>query len=81
MPVVELYDLDAQVRLEDPKALAVMVERLFVYPRSVTFTSSFMGQLLVTQEMGGRLSAHSNGAGLGALFTLEIPIDADEEPR
>jgi len=25
--------------------------------------------------MGGALSAHSDGLGLGALFTLELPVD------
>ena len=34
--------------------------------------------VLAAQEMGGRLSAHSDGAGRGAIFTLDIPIDAPE---
>jgi len=34
--------------------------------------------VLAAQEMGGRLSAHSDGAGHGAIFTLDIPIDAPE---
>ncbi|OOG81392.1 ATPase [Hydrogenophaga sp. A37] len=31
--------------------------------------------VLAAQEMGGRLSAHSDGPGLGARFTLELPVD------
>ena len=34
--------------------------------------------VLAAQEMGGRLSAHSDGAGRGAIFALDIPIDAPE---
>ncbi len=30
--------------------------------------------ILAAQEMGGRLTAHSEGPGLGAVFTLELPI-------
>jgi len=31
---------------------------------------------LAARELGGRLSAHSDGPGLGATFTLELPIQA-----
>ena len=31
--------------------------------------------VLAAQEMGGTLSAHSAGPGLGAVFTIELPID------
>jgi signal transduction histidine kinase len=34
--------------------------------------------VLAAQEMGGSLSAHSDGSGRGARFTLEIPIDIPE---
>lgn len=34
--------------------------------------------VLAAQDMGGRLSAHSDGVGRGAIFTLDIPIDAPE---
>jgi PAS domain S-box-containing protein len=30
---------------------------------------------LAAQELGGRLSAHSNGPGCGATFTLDLPIE------
>jgi two-component system, NtrC family, sensor kinase len=31
---------------------------------------------LAAREMGGRLTAHSDGPGLGAIFTLELPVEA-----
>lgn len=34
---------------------------------------------LAAKEMGGRLSAHSDGFGQGAVFTLELPMDKPEE--
>lgn len=33
---------------------------------------------LAAQEMGGRLTVHSDGAGQGATFILEIPLDAQQ---
>ncbi|MBC7860787.1 MAG: ATP-binding protein, partial [Burkholderiaceae bacterium] len=38
------------------------------------------GSVLAAQEMGARLSAHSDGPGLGATFTLDLPIDAPPGP-
>ena len=35
--------------------------------------------VLAAREMGGHLSVHSDGAGLGATFTLDLPIDAAED--
>lgn len=32
------------------------------------------GSILAAREMGGNLSAHSDGVGRGAVFTLELPI-------
>jgi len=37
--------------------------------------------VLAAQEMGGTLSAHSDGVGQGATFVLNIPIDAPESTR
>ena len=37
--------------------------------------------VLAAQEMGGTLTAHSDGPGHGATFTLEIPVDATKGPR
>ncbi|KQU71461.1 MULTISPECIES: ATP-binding protein [unclassified Rhizobacter] len=36
---------------------------------------------MAAQEMGGTLSAHSQGAGCGATFVLEIPIGSQEDSR
>ncbi len=36
--------------------------------------------ILAAQEMGGRLTVHSDGPGLGAFFTLELPLIAAEKP-
>ena len=33
---------------------------------------------LAAQEMGGSLTVHSDGAGQGATFILEIPLDAQQ---
>jgi len=35
---------------------------------------------LAAIEMNGQLTAHSDGPGLGALFTLRIPLTAVREP-
>jgi two-component system sensor histidine kinase ChiS len=37
--------------------------------------------VLAAQEMGGTLSAHSDGPGLGATFTLELPINTGDGIR
>jgi PAS domain S-box-containing protein len=36
---------------------------------------------LAAQEMGGSLTVHSDGAGLGARFTLELPCTTRENPN
>ena len=36
---------------------------------------------LAAQEMGGSLTVHSDGAGLGATFTLELPCTTRENPH
>jgi len=37
--------------------------------------------VLAAQEMGGRLTVHSDGPGKGSTFTLDIPVDPVEAPR
>ena len=54
MPDDELNNLAAQGRLQDPKVLAAQVDRMLDDPRSRTFTSTFIGQWLGTQDVGGR---------------------------
>ena len=36
------------------------------------------GGALAAKEMGGSLTAHSDGAGKGATFTLELPVNKDD---
>jgi len=54
MPDAELIGLASSGRLPDPKVLAGQVERMLDDPRARSFTSSFVGQWLGTQEIGGR---------------------------
>jgi two-component system, NtrC family, sensor kinase len=37
--------------------------------------------IVAAKEMGGSLTAHSGGRGMGATFTLEIPVKALEHAR
>jgi signal transduction histidine kinase len=36
---------------------------------------------LTAKEIGGSLTAHSDGIGRGATFTLILPLNPPEEPR
>jgi cytochrome c553 len=54
MPDETLLSLAREGRLQDPKTLAAQVDRMLDDPRSRAFTSSFIGQWLGTQEIGGR---------------------------
>src|SRR5205823_3045708 len=55
MPDERLMQLAEQGRLQDPKTLAAQTERMLDDPRSRAFVSSFVGQWLGTQEIGGRV--------------------------
>jgi C4-dicarboxylate-specific signal transduction histidine kinase len=39
------------------------------------FTTHTGGHGFGAKEMGGALSVHSDGAGTGAVFTLEVPLE------
>jgi cytochrome c553 len=54
MPDEQLFRLAAEGRLQNPPVLAAEVERMLDDPRSRTFTSTFVGQWLNTQDIGGR---------------------------
>jgi hypothetical protein len=54
MPDETLLSLAREGRLQDPKVLAEQVERMLDDPRARTFTTTFIGQWLGTQEVGGR---------------------------
>jgi hypothetical protein len=55
MPDEELSRLAEQGRLQDTGVLAAQVERMLNDPRARTFTSTFIGQWLGTQDLGGRV--------------------------
>jgi hypothetical protein len=54
MPDETLLTLAREGKLQDAKVLAEQVERMLDNPRARTFTSTFIGQWLGTQEIGGR---------------------------
>ncbi len=54
-PDPTLTALAAQGALSDPKVLAAQTERMLDDPRSRAFLTSFMGQWLGTQDIGGRV--------------------------
>ncbi len=56
MPDDELMSLASQGRLQDPKVLTEQVDRMLDDPKSHVFTSTFVGQWLGTQELGGRVA-------------------------
>jgi hypothetical protein len=53
-PDAELSRLAAEGRLQEPATLTAQVERMLDDPRSRAFASTFVGQWLGTQEIGGR---------------------------
>ena len=56
MPDDELNNLAAQGKLQDPQVLSAQVDRMLDDPKSRNFTSTFIGQWLGTQELGGRVA-------------------------
>ena len=56
MPDEELNTLAAQGRLQNPQVLAAQVDRMLDDPKSRAFTSTFIGQWLGTQDLGGRVA-------------------------
>jgi cytochrome c553 len=55
VPDEELIGLAQQGRLQDPKVLSEQVDRMLDDPRAHTFTTTFIGQWLGTQDVGGRV--------------------------
>jgi signal transduction histidine kinase len=87
MDVANLVDRgNLRVRVEDngegiaPENMA----RLFVHGFTTRKNGHGFGLhscALAAKEMGGRLLAHSDGAGKGAAFTLELPINPVADPQ
>ncbi len=78
MPDEELFRLAEQKRLSDPKVLAAQVDRMLDSPRSRAFSTSFVGQWLGTQEVGGRVVPLLTE--LQHYYTPEVAADLREEP-
>ncbi|MEJ7605761.1 MAG: DUF1592 domain-containing protein [Bryobacteraceae bacterium] len=55
MPDEELSALADRNLLQEPKTLIAQVERMLEDPRARTFISTFVGQWLGTQDLGGRV--------------------------
>jgi hypothetical protein len=77
-PDDELLLLAAQNRLQDPGVLAKQVDRMLDDPRSRAFASTFIGQWLGTQEVGGRVVPLLTE--LQHYYTPEVAADLRQEP-
>ncbi len=78
MPDEELRELADQGRLQDPGVLAAQVDRLLDDPRARTFTTTFIGQWLGTQDLGGRLAPMLTE--LQAFYNPPVAADLRAEP-
>lgn len=78
MPDDELTSLAAEGRLQDPKVLAAQVDRMLDDPKSRTFSSTFIGQWLGTQDLGGRLAPMLTE--LQSFYTPPVAADLRAEP-
>ncbi|MEO8372871.1 MAG: DUF1592 domain-containing protein, partial [Candidatus Solibacter sp.] len=78
MPDDELNMLAGQGKLQDPKVLAAQVDRMLDDPRARTFTSTFIGQWLGTQDVGGRVAPMLTE--LQAYYTPPVAADLRAEP-
>ncbi len=78
MPDEELLQLAAQAKLQDPQVLTGQVDRMLNDPRSRAFASSFIGQWLGTQEVGGRVVPLLTE--LQHYYTPEIAAELRQEP-
>jgi len=78
MPDEELTTLAAQGRMQDPKVLAEQVDRMLDDPRSDAFASTFIGQWLGTQDLGGRAAPMLTE--LNTYYTPPVAADLRAEP-
>ncbi len=68
IPDDQLTRLAAEGRLQNPQVLKAQVERMLDDPRSRTFTTTFVGQWLGTQDVGGRVAPLLTGSGSSVLY-------------
>lgn len=78
MPDEELSALADRGMLQDSKVLSAQVERMLEDPRSRTFTSTFIGQWLGTQDLGGRVFPMLTE--LQAYYNPPVAADLRAEP-
>lgn len=78
MPDEELTRLADQGKLQDPQVLTSQMERMLDDPRSRTFSSTFIGQWLGTQDLGGRAAPMLTE--LQAFYTPPVAADLRAEP-
>ncbi len=78
MPDDELFRLADAGRLQDDHVLAAQVDRMLDDPRSRVFASTFIGQWLGTQDVGGRVAP--TVAEVQHFYTPEVAADLREEP-
>lgn len=78
MPDEELITLADRGKLQDPTVLAAQMERLLDDPRSRSFTSTFIGQWLGTQDVGGRAAPMLTE--LQSFYTPPVAADLRAEP-
>jgi mono/diheme cytochrome c family protein len=73
-----LVRLAGEGRLGDAKVLALQVERMLDDPRSRAFVTSFVGQWLGTQDIGGRVMPLLTE--IQSYYTPEIAADLKAQP-
>ncbi|MBC8167996.1 MAG: DUF1588 domain-containing protein [Bryobacteraceae bacterium] len=78
MPDDELSALADRGVLQDPKTLTAQVDRMLEDPRARTFTSTFVGQWLGTQDLGGRVFPMLTE--LQAFYNPAVASDLRAEP-
>jgi cytochrome c553 len=78
MPDEELSSLAAQGKLQEPAVLRAQVDRMLDDPKSRAFSSTFIGQWLGTQDLGGRAAPMLTE--LQAYYTPPVAADLRAEP-
>lgn len=78
MPDEELSAAADHGTLSDPKVLTAQTERMLDDPRARSFTASFIGQWLGTQELGGRVFPMLTE--LQAFYNPPVAADLRAEP-
>ena len=78
VPDDQLMRLADQGRLQEPEVLTAQVERMLDDPRSRAFVSTFVGQWLGTQDLGGRVAPLLTE--LQSYYTPEVAADLRAEP-